>query len=242
MAFSSRGQADTLHVHYFSSGEISTLVTMTNQLKGRAVAFNISGDEIYAMEVRRFAGSASVQFRHYESGAVKTASYYDAPDGGIQWYRKYTFFSEDGTITKEQEDSHDAMIRVLIPDREYAPEPNWPIQHKKHPKVEDAPREKEIAICGPIHVNRVIFVNHTKRDIGLDMCCSGESKMLLIDASSQTEPMEYLSMATTSPLTQNMSFTLKSFRKNTKLKHVITSINKGENTTEYVVHIFETTR
>jgi hypothetical protein len=242
LAFLAPAQLDTIHSHYFSSGEISTLITMTNQLQGIAVAYNRSGEVIYTREVRRFAGTASVQFRHYNSGAVKTANYYEAPDGGIQWYRKYTFFSEDGIVTKEQEDSHDAMQRVLVPDPEYTPTPFTPRPPKKHQEDVNVPREKEIAVCGPIHVNRVVFVNHTKRQIGLQLINSGESRMMLIDASSQTEPMEYLSMAITSPLSHNMRYTLKSFRKKITLESAITVNTKDVNTTEYVVHIFETSR
>src|SRR5690554_1062328 len=80
-------QKDTIHIHYFPNGKVSTIQILENQREGIARAYNQKGALIYEATIRKFAGHASVHFTHYKTGAVKTANYSSAPDGGIQWYR-----------------------------------------------------------------------------------------------------------------------------------------------------------
>ncbi|GAA4462228.1 hypothetical protein GCM10023093_08400 [Nemorincola caseinilytica] len=75
---------------------------------GKAKAYDRTGKEIYSRELRTVGGHSYVEFSYYDrSGAVKTARWSSAPDGGIQWYRSYTEFSEDGKIVNETKDSYD---------------------------------------------------------------------------------------------------------------------------------------
>lgn len=90
---------------------------------GEARAFGPDGQEIYRHSLRHIAGHESVAFRFYPSGAVQQAYMSSAPDGGIQWYRSTTEFSELGAVTSTSHDNYDDNTTVFIKRMEPAPRP-----------------------------------------------------------------------------------------------------------------------
>ena len=77
---------------------------------GEAFAYDKVGNVIYKKIVRKVAGTASVNFTHYSDGSVKTARYYEAPDGGIQWYSEFVRFDKEGNIIEKTEDGRDGIF------------------------------------------------------------------------------------------------------------------------------------
>ncbi|MFO7791201.1 MAG: hypothetical protein R6V32_11595 [Bacteroidales bacterium] len=102
-------QVDTVHIHYFEDGAVSTIITMED-MRGEALAYDSERKVIYRKIVRKVAGTASVNFMHYSDGSVKTAKYYEAPDGGIQWYSQFLRFDKDGNVIEEREDGRDGIF------------------------------------------------------------------------------------------------------------------------------------
>ena len=104
-------QRDTLHIHYFPNGKVSTFTYIDEDRYGKALAYNLKGEVIYENRTRSVHGSASVRFTHHENGMIKIARYSSHPDGGIQWYRSTTEFNEKGEKTKEQHDNYEGPGR-----------------------------------------------------------------------------------------------------------------------------------
>jgi hypothetical protein len=113
MVFSSWTQKEEIiHHHKFPNGKTSTISVIIDNRDGYAKAYNLKGQVIYERTIRRYAGHASVYFQHHPNGMVKKAEYSSHPDGGIQWYRTYTYFDEQGNITSEIEDNWDTRVTV----------------------------------------------------------------------------------------------------------------------------------
>lgn len=103
-------QTDTLEIHYFKSGKVSSIQLLENNRFGKALAYNEIGALIFEQSIRRIGGHASVYFSYYESGAIKKAEYSTAPDGGIQWYKSYSEFNEKGERTNFYEMSNEQLM------------------------------------------------------------------------------------------------------------------------------------
>ncbi len=113
-------QRDTIHLHYFPNGAISTISYLDNDREGKAIAYNLKGEVIYEKGIRRIYGSAGVSFSHHKNGMVHKANYSSHPDGGIQWYRTYTEFNEKGELIHEHEDNYEGPGRespylIIVP-------------------------------------------------------------------------------------------------------------------------------
>lgn len=165
--FAAWGQQDTiLHHHKFQNGKTSTIVVLKENREGYAKAYNFQGKEIYHSDVRRFAGHASVTFKHNDNGIVKEAYYSSHPDGGIQWYRSWTTFDDQGNKIGERVDNWDDQVTVpthRIPDSLlYSPtvprvKPDVQPHIKPAPKVEPVPELPHEPILNP---------QPTKKEIG----------------------------------------------------------------------------
>jgi hypothetical protein len=216
-------KSDTLHVHRFTDGRLSTISILSDNFWGYAAAYNREGKEIYRSEIRRVGGSSGVTFKHYPSGAVMQASYSSHPDGGIQWYKYYTFFDEHGNITKEEEDSYERMISpsytITIKDSTQMQHPPavapMVVPTKKVqdtiPKV--APK-KEIVACASLHQNQVWLVNHSRKTIYVTIEQRGITETHKLKPGSKLEGPKYVSAEVTSPVNHNMRISYHS--KNTK--------------------------
>lgn len=234
---------DTLHIHRFSDGKISTISILTDDHWGYAAAYSREGKEIYRSEIRRFAGSAGVTFKHYPSGAVKLAYYSSHPDGGIQWYKFYTHFDEQGNITKEEEDSYEKMhspsYKITISDSSYLKQ-QQPLDPPK-PSVLKAPNtlekeapKKEIVTCASLHQNQVWLVNHSKKTIYVTIEHRGSTETHQLKSRSKLTGPRYISAEITSPLSQNMR--IHYHAKNTKNQVDLTTDVVGVE--KYETHYF----
>lgn len=139
--FSARAQKEeVIHHHKFPNGKTSTICVIKDDRDGYAKAFNFKGEEIYHRYIRRFAGHASVHFQHHPNGMVKKAEYSSHPDAGIQWYRTYTHFDEQGNIISEIEDNWDTRVTVpthFRPDSTHFQNPKKPQQPVTDPLSPD---------------------------------------------------------------------------------------------------------
>jgi hypothetical protein len=109
---------------YHKNGKLSTEEFRNSSsqymAEGYAKAFDNTGKEIYNQITSRSGLLSSVMFTYYENGAVKSAEYSSHPDGGIQWYKKTTYFDEAGKITNEFEMSDDMTVTYFQrPDTAY---------------------------------------------------------------------------------------------------------------------------
>lgn len=227
-SFAVFAEEDTLHIHLFPNGSISTIITMNNGW-GKAVAYNQKGEVIYEREVRRVAGSASVVFKHHANGVVSSAYYSSYPDAGIQWYKSYTDFDKAGNITADRNEDHESFQRVIVPST-YSP----PIKEKK--------QEKEIVECASIHENKTLFINHTSQKISLSINYQGKKTTYTINAGEKLFGPSYISAEISSPINSNLSF---EFSSQSRRKKTITTLIKSECfehlKTTHTVHFFETT-
>lgn len=145
----------------FKNGKVSTSECFdTDNRWGRARAFNSAGKEIYNKELRRIGGHSSVEFSYYNNGAVKKAHWSSAPDGGIQWYRTTTYFSEDGKITSEIDDSYDKGPGTFIRN----PGPGY----TKHEKPKVNPKPATTVECAVIYSSEFWFTNTTRYTVEVD--------------------------------------------------------------------------
>jgi hypothetical protein len=145
---------------YYHNGRVSTKECYdTLRHWGRATAYNPLGKEIYSREIRRIAGHASVAFSFYPNGGVKKAEYSSAPDAGIQWYRTYTSFAEDGTVTSEVHDGYDkGPGTTLLHNPSHIPATPPAIVPPKRPKDTSQQTTME---CGVIYSSEFWFKNTT---------------------------------------------------------------------------------
>lgn len=109
---------------YHKNGKLSTEEFRNSSsqymAEGYAKAFDNTGKEIYYQITSRSGLLSSVMFTYYENGAVKSAEYNSHPDGGIQWYKKTTYFDEAGKIINEFEMSDDMTVTYFqLPDTAY---------------------------------------------------------------------------------------------------------------------------
>jgi hypothetical protein len=143
---------------YFKGHKVSTSECWDAQKRwGRSTAYNVAGEVIYENEIRRIAGSSSVAYKYYQSGAVMQADWHSAPDAGIQWYNKTTYFSEDGRITQETENNYDHMLTPIAPFR---------------PTVKEQPRKKDTpatASCAVIYSSEMWFINTTPYTVTVEV-------------------------------------------------------------------------
>lgn len=162
-----KAQIDTLHIHYFPNGEISTFFYIDNSLlRGKALAYNFEGEVIYERETRRMSGSAGVSFTHHKNGLVHTANFSSHPCGGIQWMRIYTIFNEKGEKVSEKEEVHDPLRPspyLKAPDSVYTiKEKIRPVRKTEPVTPTPKQREKEVVQCAGMHQNHTTVINHTR--------------------------------------------------------------------------------
>ncbi len=109
-----------LLIVYHSNGKVSTEIFFSNKVayleQGYAKAWDCNGKLIYEKPVSRTGMISSVFFKYYDNGAVKSAEFSSHPDAGIQWYREWTSFNEEGTITDVQKQRYDDTFIISIPE------------------------------------------------------------------------------------------------------------------------------
>lgn len=100
---------------FHKNGKVSTLETWEKDKRhGNLKGFNNQGKELFSLALRHYGGHASAQLTWYPNGQVKSVSYSDAPDGGIQYYHSTRQFDEAGNQTSFTEDSYDDKLKLDI--------------------------------------------------------------------------------------------------------------------------------
>lgn len=195
---------DTLiDYHYFQSGEVSTKqIRLTDELRwGYAKAYTRDGKEIYSMQTRRVGGHASVQFRYYESGAVRTAHYTSQPDGGIQRSDIKHHFDEEGNVTSVQDFSTDDQGRFKTITTITGP---------------TAPLEKEFKqesmACAEIYSTEVYAINLSKRKVKImpdkSVNTDESTEPLVLRSGDTLKIASYIDAQHFSPPKGRISFTI----------------------------------
>ncbi len=114
-------QSDGLKVKkcFHQNGKVSIVETWDiYERNGNLKGFNNQGKELFSYNLRHVGGHASVQLTWFENGQVKSVSYSDAPDGGIQYYHATRQFDEVGNQVSFSEDSYDDKLKLEVPVRD----------------------------------------------------------------------------------------------------------------------------
>jgi len=143
---------------------------------GRATAYNNQGKILYEFYVRKFAGHASVYADYYPNGQVSKVEYSSAPDGGIQWYRKFMQFDLNGNLTSSHEDGTDNFGNPInSPARMFREEKDQPF--KKQEPI------KDVIACAELYFSVLELKNSTKSSLKVSLKPkhrSGELKSFII--------------------------------------------------------------
>ncbi len=239
-------QRDTIHIHYFPNGKISTFSYIDENRYGKAFAYNLKGEVIYENETRRIHGSAGVRFSHHANGMVKTAHYSSHPDGGIQWYRTTTTFNEKGEKISEIHDNYEGpgqpsphILIETVPQPEKTI-PETPLVEEQVPTELPVPTiKKEIVECASIHQNFVEVINHTNFSIKVTFIYQNKDTVIVLRSGEKIDGPTYISAEINSPLHQNMTFRYIPNRRKRNVREVIKSHQFEQYKTKHVVHLFE---
>lgn len=238
-------QTDTLHIHYFPGGSVSTISYIDEtKLTGKARAYNLEGQVIYEVETRRMAGSAGVNFTHHKNGMVHRAHFSSHPDGGIQWMRKYTVFNDRGEKISEKKEVHDPMRRSPY----VVPGPDSPPGKKKQPerrretetkKPTPSPRKKEVMHCAGIHQNYLTVINHTRFKMEVTFIYQNKDTVKVLKSGEKMEGPTYITAEMSGLPEKNLTFRFVPKRRRKKVKKVVKSIQNEEYKTTHTIHLFE---
>lgn len=141
--FAQKTKGDTLILHreFHKNGKLSAYsYVLKSREMGKARAWNAQGQLIFECETSRIHGHHSAYFEHYPNGAVRKIEESQAPDAGIQWYRAFYTFDEQGNKTGESHQSHDDSPSRFVPDE---------LKHR------------ETAVCAPIFSNHLMLRNRS---------------------------------------------------------------------------------
>lgn len=231
-------QTDTLHIHYFHNGAISTISYLNENREGKALAYNFEGEIIYEKNTRRIHGSASVSFSHYKNGMVHKANYSSYPDAGIQRYKSYTTFNENGERISEVVEEHDSPWgnRVTLPDTS---KKGKVIEEQPIPKPKKSDQKPEIMVCAMIHENIIEVVNHSDLKIEVTLKHKIQDTTFYLNSGNQFNGLNYISSEISSPLEENVNISYMPKRKRKNVIHLIEEKKLSERATKHIVHLFE---
>ncbi len=240
-----QAQKDTLHIHYFPSGSVSTISYIDEaKLTGKARAYNFKGEVIYEEETRRMSGSAGVNFTHHENGMVHRADFSSHPDGGIQWLSKLTVFNDQGEKISEKKEVHDPLRRspYVVPGPDSPPGPKK--QRETHRKKETEkptpiPSKKEVVHCAGIHQNYLTVINHTRFKIEVTFIYQNKDTVKVLKSGEKMEGPTYITAEISGLPEKNLTFRYVPKRRRKKVKKVVKSIQNEVYKTTHTIHLFE---
>lgn len=103
------------NIHYHKNKRISTIeVWDKDKLNGKFFCMNAKGDTLIIYHLRRYAGHSSVEAEYYSNGQAKKIELSSAPDGGIQFYREFIYFDEQGRETSRTDLSYPYELKSPI--------------------------------------------------------------------------------------------------------------------------------
>lgn len=235
-----KAQTDTLHIHYFPNGVVSTFSYLDDNREGKALAYNFEGELIYEKHIRRIHGSASVSFSHYKNGMVFKANYSSHPDGGIQWYRTYTTFNEKGEVISEFNDNYEGPWdnRITLPQPDKKEEVILREQPTK-PKPKTPNQEQETMKCAAIHENLIEVINHTRFRIEVTFIYKNQDTTTLLKPGENLNGPTYISAEVSRPINESVNFRFTPKRKRKNIIQLVENKIVSEHTTKHIIHLFE---
>lgn len=156
----SQNSKDNCQISYFkNSKKISTKICLDeSKYKGKAFAYDIKGNIIGEWSVSRMHQLSSVFFSYHPNGAVSKAEYSSHPDAGIQWYRSFTYYDDQGNKTGFSEDSHDRQTILIEPYKKEVPVQIIPETNPPVPK-------QEVVQEAPIYISEFWIDNRSRKDV-----------------------------------------------------------------------------
>mgnify|MGYP006145958251 CR=1 FL=1 len=124
---------------YHQNGRISTIIypDPTWERYTHTTVFDQNGNEVYKGSQGYRYGGGSLYLKYYGNGAVSSARSTFQPDGGIQYYDVTTYFNEDGTYQREEDNSRNTHRPTLFsPQTEVRTQPTTPVKTPKVDSVE----------------------------------------------------------------------------------------------------------
>lgn len=242
------GKKDTLHIHYFPNGEVSTICFLNEDNQGKALAYNFKGEVIYEKHIRRKYGSASVHFSHHKNGIVYKANYSSYPDAGIQRYYTYTIFNKKGELISEVEENYEGPGRVpkivVPPSTKHKKEKEKktdPIHKEKKPTQPERRKtpKKEVITCASIHKNHVEVINHTKTEIEITFIYQNKDTIIDLKPGETCKGPTYISAEISSPVHQNITFRFVPKRKRKNVVELIKTKQIEQYKTKHTIHLVE---
>lgn len=245
------GQTDTLHIHYFPDGKVSTFSYIEeSKLKGKAFAYDFDGRVIYERETRRLFGSAGVNFTHHKNGMVHKAHYSSHPGGGIQWFETQTVFNDQGEKILEKDQHHDPLRlkpNVVFRDtstvreepKEKRRKPSDEV--KKKPKRYFEEKQKEYVQCASIHSNRTKVINHTRFNIEVTFIYQNKDMVKKLRPGEKMDGPTYITAEISGLPDKNLTFRFIASRKRKKVRKLVYTVQNEQYKTTHTIHLFEST-
>lgn len=168
---------------FHKNGKISTMETWDRDKRnGSLKVFNNQGKELCFYNLRHYGGHASALLTWFPNGQVKSISYSDAPDGGIQYYHSTRQFDEVGNQTSYTEDSYDDKLKVQMPTTADTVRPRRPLVEVN--RVLEKPKEKRVDF---------LIVNKTKsaHQVALDYSIDSKDTILRIASKQEVYHMVF---------------------------------------------------
>jgi hypothetical protein len=175
------------YTYFNKSKKTSSSHCYNDKYEGKAIAYNQKGEKIGEWDLSRMHMLSNVHFTFHENGAVAKAEYSSHPDAGIQWYKSYTTYDENGVQTEFTELSDDMHGTVKIEPSTVKTKEEYLIEQKL--KAEKSKREadslqpiadknnntekkdttfkQEVIECAVIYVSELWVENKTRKDITL---------------------------------------------------------------------------
>lgn len=123
-------------ISYFTSGQKSTEIynLVSDSRWHQLRAYDKTGKVIYERSYGQKHGSSGVSLKYHPNGAIYTAHYTMQPDGGIQYYDVTSYFTPEGKLDHEEDNSrgNDGQLHVAptvnpartpVPNVHIAPQP-----------------------------------------------------------------------------------------------------------------------
>lgn len=124
---------------------------------------------MFESDISRNHGHHSVYFEHHANQVVKKIEESSAPDAGIQWYRSYYYFDENGVKTGESHDSYDDRPSLYVKDPTFTPSPITTPTPTPTPTVSE---------CAVIFQNELVVTNQTSFELLLSITSRGQHQFV----------------------------------------------------------------
>ena len=170
------GDTLVLHKEKYPNGKLAAYSWILQSTgNGHAACWDKKGQVMFESDISRNHGHHSVYFEHHENKVVKKIEESSAPDAGIQWYRSYYYFDENGVKTGESHDSHDDRPSLYITGPTFTPtQPQSPPQTQSPTQ---SPTQTQTQ-CAVIFQNELVVTNQTNFELLLSITSRGQHQFV----------------------------------------------------------------